>query len=145
MFFIFKGLLAAVECQQHLLGYILGIGAAAQVAVSQADASDVIYAPTDNTIASAGGTVDGVCRAAGVPVISGEENACKVFGVATLSISYYNLGVTTGKMAIEILKGEKNISEMPIAYDEAPVKKYNKELCVALNLTLPAGYVAIGE
>ncbi|MBR3978474.1 MAG: ABC transporter substrate-binding protein [Oscillospiraceae bacterium] len=110
-----------------------------------ADASDVIYAPTDNTIASAGGTVDGVCRAAGVPVISGEENACQLFGVATLSISYYNLGVTTGKMAIEILKGEKDIAQMPIAYDEAPVKKYNKELCQALNLTPPEGYVAIGE
>jgi len=110
-----------------------------------ADASDVIYAPTDNTIASAGGTVDGVCRAAGVPVISGEENACQLFGVATLSISYYNLGVTTGKMAIEILKGEKDIAQMPIAYDEVPVKKYNKELCQALNLTPPEGYVAIGE
>ena len=110
-----------------------------------ADASDVIYAPTDNTLASAGGTVDGVCRAAGVPVISGEENACKVFGVATLSISYYNLGVTTGKMDIQILKGEAKISEMPIAYDEAPVKKYNTEICQALNLTAPEGYVAIGE
>ncbi len=110
-----------------------------------ADASDVIYAPTDNTLASAGGTVDGVCRAAGVPVISGEENACKMFGVATLSISYYNLGVATGKMAAQILKGEAKVSEMPIAYDEAPVKKYNKELCEALNLTPPEGYVAIGE
>ena len=110
-----------------------------------ADASDVIYAPTDNTLASAGGTVDGVCRAAGVPVISGEENACKVFGVATLSISYYNLGVTTGKMAIQILKGEADVSQMPIAYDEAPVKKYNAEICQALNLTAPEGYVAIGE
>ncbi len=140
-----------VKAELEALGYTCTMYAFADTndmqAVTQkaAEASDVIYAPTDNTLASAGGTVDGVCRAAGVPVISGEENACKMFGVATLSISYYNLGVTTGKMAIEILKGEKNISEMPIAYDEAPVKKYNEEICQALNLTVPEGYVAIGE
>ena len=140
-----------VKAELEALGYTCTLYPFADTndmqAVTQkaADASDVIYAPTDNTLASAGGTVDGVCRAAGVPVISGEENACKMFGVATLSISYYNLGVTTGKMAIEILKGEKNISEMPIAYDEAPVKKYNAEICQALNLTAPDGYVAIGE
>ena len=140
-----------VKAELEALGFACQLYAFADTndmqAVTQkaADASDVIYAPTDNTLASAGGTVDGVCRTAGVPVISGEENACKMFGVATLSISYYNLGVTTGKMAIQILKGEAKVSEMPIAYDEAPVKKYNKELCQALGLTAPEGYVAIGE
>ena len=140
-----------VKTELEKLGYTCTLYAFADTndmqAVTQkaADASDLIYAPTDNTLASAGGTVDGVCRAAGVPVISGEENACKIFGVATLSISYYNLGVTTGKMAIQILKGEADVSTMPIAYDEAPVKKYNKEICQALNLTPPDGYVAIGE
>lgn len=110
-----------------------------------ADASDVIYVPTDNAVANATGTVDGVCRAAGVPIIAGEEGICKGCGVATLSISYYDLGVKTGKMAAQILKGEADISTMAVDYAEAPVKKYNKELCDALNLTPPAGYVAIGE
>ena len=38
-----------------------------------------------------------------MPVVAGEEGICKGCGVATLSISYYDLGVTTGKMAAKIL------------------------------------------
>lgn len=109
-----------------------------------ADASDVIYVPTDNQCASAGETIDGVCRDAGVPIISGEENACAIFGAATLTISYYDLGVTTGKMAAQILRGEADIATMPIAYAQA-TKKYNKEICEDLNLTIPEGYTPIGQ
>ena len=114
------------------------------VAQKAADKSDVLYVPTDNQCASAGGIIDGVCRDAGVPVIAGEENACAIFGVATLTISYYDLGVKTGQMALEILKGEADISAMPIAYAPA-TKKYNAEICAELNLTPPEGYVAIGQ
>ncbi len=109
-----------------------------------ADASDVIYIPTDNQCASAAETIDGICQAAGVPIIAGEEGICKGCGVATLSISYYDLGVTTGKMAAKILKGEADISAMPIAYAENFTKKYNADICKALNLTAPEGYTAIG-
>ena len=114
------------------------------VAQSAADASDVVYIPTDNTVASATGTVYDVCSAAGTPVIAGEEGICKVCGVATLSISYYDLGVTTGKMAAKILKGEADIAEMPIEYAPA-TKKYNATICEELKLTVPEGYVAIAE
>jgi len=106
--------------------------------------SDAIYIPTDNQAASAAETIDGICRPAGVPIIAGEEGICKGCGIATLSISYYNLGVATGKQAIQILKGEADISTMPIAYDEAPVKKYNKEICDELGIKVPEGYEAIG-
>ena len=109
-----------------------------------ADNSDVIYIPTDNTVANATGTVDGICRAAGVPVIAGEEGICSGCGVATLSISYYDLGYTTGKMAAQILRGEADISTMPIAYAENFTKKYNAEICDELGLSVPEGYVAIG-
>lgn len=110
-----------------------------------ADASDVIYVPTDNAAASAAGTINGVCSAAGVPVIAGEEGICAGCGVATLSISYYDLGVTTGKMAAKVLKGEADISTMPIQYAENFTKKYNKDICAELELTAPEGYVAVGE
>ena len=109
-----------------------------------ADESDVIYIPTDNQAASAAETIDGICRPAGVPIIAGEEGLAKVCGVATLSISYYDLGVTTGKMAIQILKGEAMIGEMPIQYAENFAKKYNAEICAELNVTIPEGYEAIG-
>ena len=115
------------------------------IAQEAADESDVIYIPTDNQAASAAETIKGVCSAANTPVIAGEEGLCKGCGVATLSISYYDLGVTTGKMAAKILKGEAEISTMPIAYAENFAKKYNAEICQELKLTAPEGYAAIGE
>ena len=60
-----------------------------------------------------------------VPVVAGEEGICSGCGVATLSISYYDLGTATGKMAAKILKGESKIEEMPIEYAPEFTKKYN--------------------
>ena len=106
--------------------------------------SDVIYVPTDNTVANGTSVVRGICEAAKIPVIAGEEGICSGCGVATLSISYEDLGKTTGEMAAKILKGEAKISEMAIQYASAPTYKYNQELCDALGLTPPEGYVPIG-
>ncbi len=116
---------------------------AAAVTQNAADASDVIYVPTDNTVASNKELIDNVCRPAGVPIIAGEEGICAGCGVATLSISYYDLGVATGKMAAKILTGEANISEMPIGYAETQTPKYNADICADLGLKAPEGYVEI--
>ena len=64
--------------------------------------------------------------------------------MATLSISYYDLGVTTGKMAARILTGEANISAMPIEFTEA-TPKYNAAMCETLGITPLEGYAAIEE
>ena len=112
----------------------------AAVATACAAASDVIYIPTDNTAASCASTIDGAIG--DTPVIAGEEGICSGCGVATLSISYYDLGVKTGEMAIAILKGESKVSEMPIEYANA-TKKYNADKCGALGITVPSDYVAI--
>ena len=108
------------------------------------DANDVLYIPTDNTAASCTEAINNVAEPAGVPIIAGEEGICAGCGIATLSINYYDLGVTTGKMAAKILTGEANISEMPIEYFPDPVKKYNPAICEALGITVPEDYVAIG-
>lgn len=110
------------------------------VTQTAADNSDVIYVPTDNTVASAAGIVDGICQPAGVPVITGEEGICKGCGVATLSISYYDLGVKTAEMAAQILTGEADISTMPIAYADNFTPKYNAAICEALGITPLEGY-----
>lgn len=102
--------------------------------------SDAIYIPTDNTAASCAEIIGNVVREKKIPVFTGEENPAKVCGVASLTISYYDLGVATGKMAAKILKGEADISTMPIEYADA-TKKYNKEMCALLGLTVPAGYI----
>ena len=116
---------------------------AAAVTQTAADASDVIYVPTDNTVAANTGIVDNICQPAGVPVIAGEEGICKGCGVATLSISYYDLGVTTGKMAAKILTGEADISTMPIAYAENFTPKFNTVIGEALGIAMPEGYTPI--
>ena len=107
-----------------------------------ADENDALYVPTDNTVAANTGIVDGICRPAKKPVFAGEEGICSGCGVATLSISYYDLGYTTGEMAVKILKGESDVSDMPIEYTDV-TKKYNKTICDDLGLTVPEGYEAI--
>lgn len=115
------------------------------VAKTAADESDVIYVPTDNTVASNASIIDNVCRPAKIPVIAGEEGICGKCGVATLSISYYDLGVATGKMAAKVLTGESKIEEMKIEYAPEFTKKYNKEICKDLGIEIPDDYVAIEE
>ena len=112
------------------------------VCQNAANENDALYVPTDNTVAANTGIVDGICRPAKKPVFAGEEGICSGCGVATLSISYYDLGYTTGEMAVKILNGEADISSMPIEYTDV-TKKYNKTVCDELGLTVPEGYVAI--
>ena len=114
----------------------------ASVTQSAADNCDVIYVPTDNTVANNTGIVDNICRGK-VPVFAGEEGICSGCGVATLSISYYDLGYATGLMAAKILTGEAKVSEMPIEYAASFARKYNPAICADLGLTPPAGYEAI--
>ena len=114
----------------------------ASVTQNAADNSDVLYVPTDNTVANNTGIVDNICHGK-VPVFAGEEGICAGCGVATLSISYYDLGVATGKMAVKILTGEADVSEMPIEYAPNFTKKYNETTCADLGITPPDGYQAI--
>lgn len=115
----------------------------AAVTQAAADASDVLYIPTDNTAASGISIIDGICRPAKVPVFAGEESLCAGGGVATLSISYYDLGVATGRMAAKILSGQAKICDMPIEYAPQFTAKYNPEICTALGLTPPEGYIPL--
>ena len=112
----------------------------AQVAEAAAAACDVLYIPTDNTAASCTETINNVVLPTGTPIIAGEAGICSGCGIATLSISYYELGKTTGAMAAKILKGEADISEMPIEYDNNPVKKFNETNCAELNIVVPEDY-----
>ena len=115
----------------------------ASVTMNACATSDVIYIPTDNTAASCTEAIRNVVEPEGVPVIAGEEGICSGCGVATLSISYYDLGVATGEMAYEILVNGADVAAMPIQFAPNVTKKYNAELCQILNVTVPADYVAI--
>lgn len=115
----------------------------AAVVTSAVANSDVIYIPTDNTAASNTAVIDSIARPAGVPIITGEAGICKGCGVATLSISYYDIGYATGKMAYEILVNGKKVEEMEIQYAPAVTKQYNEEIAKELGITVPSDYTAI--
>ena len=115
------------------------------VTATACDENDVLYIPTDNTAASCTEAINAIALPAGVPIVAGEEGICKGCGVVTLSIDYYELGRTTGQMAVKILKGESDVSEMPIEYYPEPVKKYNADIASKLNITVPGDYTAISD
>ena len=115
------------------------------VTQTAAAASDVIYIPTDNTAASNTEAIANVVIPEQVPVVSGEEGICKGCGVATLSISYYDLGYKTGEMAAEILADGADVSTMPVEFAPNVTKKYNAANCEALGITPPDGYEAIAD
>ena len=100
---------------------------------------DVLYVPTDNTMASSAETIKNVAIPAGIPMIAGEAGICSA-GIATLSIDYYSLGYKTGEMAYEILKNGKKPGDMDVEFADKFTKMYNEENCKALNITVPDGY-----
>lgn len=115
-----------------------------QAVVSSAvEDADAMYIPTDNTAASNMTIVSNVCTGAGVPVICGEEGMCGVGGLATVSISYYDIGYACGEMAYDILVNGADVSSMPIGYATTPVKKYNPDFADAIGFEMPEGYEAI--
>ncbi|MBM6925987.1 ABC transporter substrate-binding protein [Pseudoflavonifractor phocaeensis] len=127
-------------CTQYAFTDVNDLSSVVQTAC---DGSDVIYVPTDNTAAANTETIANVVIPAGVPVIAGESGICSGCGVATLSISYYDIGYKTGEMAAQILTGEADISTMPVEFAPNVTKMYNAANCEALNLTMPEGYEPI--
>lgn len=112
----------------------------ASVTQNACDKSDVLYVPTDNTAAKYTDIIANVVIPAKKPVVAGEAGICGGCGVVTLSIDYYDLGYATGEMAVQILKGEKNIKDMAIEYAPEVTKMYNEANCKALGITVPEGY-----
>ena len=110
---------------------------------SACDGSDVIYVPTDNVAADCTEAINNVALPAGVPIFAGEEGVCSGCGVATLSISYYDLGYQTGLMAYEILVNGADPATMDIRFAPEVTKKYNEKLATELKVTIPDGYEAI--
>lgn len=137
-----EAFLADLGCESRLYPFsdsndLAGITAAAAQEV------EVIYVPTDNTVASNTGIIDNICRPAGIPVVAGEKDTCAGCGVATLSIDYYDLGYATGLMADKVLTGQADIAHMAIEYAPKFTKLYNPAICESLGLTMPADYQPI--
>lgn len=112
----------------------------ASVTKSACDASDVIYIPTDNTAASCTEAINNVAGPAKTPIFAGEEGIAKGCGVATLSISYYDLGYETGKMAYDILVNGADITKMEVKAAPKFTKEYIADRADDLKVTVPDDY-----
>lgn len=104
---------------------------------------DALYVPTDNTMAANTDIINNICLPAKVPVIAGEEGICTGCGIATLSISYYDIGYKAGEMAYDILVNGADITTMDVEYAGDLTKEYNAAICEELGITVPDDYTAI--
>lgn len=128
------------ECKEFTFVDTNDVTAVTQQAAAECDA---IFAPTDNTIASNGPAINNVLEPAKIPLIAGEQGICEKCGIATLSISYYDIGYKAGEMAYEILVNGADPAKMAIEYSKDLTKKYMADRCRELGITVPDGYVAI--
>jgi putative tryptophan/tyrosine transport system substrate-binding protein len=88
-----------------------------QAAESMVGRVDVMYIPKDNTVVAALESVITVANDKDIPTFVGEGDSVKRGAFASYGFDYHDLGYTTGKMAVEILKGTKP-SEMPVGFPE---------------------------
>jgi len=96
----------------------------------------VIYAPTDNTVASAIDALIGVANQAKIPVVGGSTSFVENGAVASLGFDYYQVGVQTADYVEAVLKG-KAISEIPVAFAKGSDLFLNLEAAEKLGITLP--------
>ena len=125
--------------KEYIIENVANVEEMARAAASECQ---VIYLPTDNTMAASVATLKEVFLEQGVPAIAGEEGICEA-GVATLSISYYSIGYDAGKMAAQILRDGTNPADMDIQYAKDFTKKYHADNAQALGVSIPDSYEAI--
>ncbi len=113
------------------------------VTMNAAEDCDVIFTPTDNTVASNTGAINNILEPAGIPLIAGNYDVAVECGIATVGIDYYDLGYKSGLMAYEILVNGKNPGDMEIGYADEYLKKYVPERAELLGIEIPEGYEAI--
>ena len=97
---------------------------------------DVLYTPTDNTVASAYSLVGKLCLDANKPIIGAEEAVVTKGGLATIGIDYYKLGKEAGYKAAEVLDGKKP-SDVEISTLSEMSFTINSDVAKKLNITIP--------
>ncbi|WP_420491690.1 ABC transporter substrate-binding protein [Neobacillus drentensis] len=106
-----------------------------QAAESMVGRADVLYIPKDNTVVSALESVIKIANDKNIPTFVGEGDSVKRGTFASYGFDYHDLGYTTGKMAVEILKGKKP-SEIPVGFPENLQLYINKKAAQEEGITL---------
>ena len=110
-----------------------------QVTESLIGKYDAVYVPTDNLLSSNISIITQVLNDHGIPSVGGEKAMCEQGALASLSIDYYNIGVTAAHQALDILQGKQKIEDMPVAFVSAKDCEYviNTEVAKQLHLKIP--------
>ncbi|MGF1752076.1 ABC transporter substrate-binding protein [Vibrio makurazakiensis] len=98
--------------------------------------SDVIYAPTDNTVASA---IEGMIVAANqskTPVLAGATSYVEKGAIAGLGFDYYQVGIQTADYVASILEGEKP-GNLDVKVAKGSDLFVNAQAAKELGLTIP--------
>lgn len=116
-----------------------------QAAESLVGRVNAIYVPTDNTVVSALESVISVANSEKIPLFVGELDSMERGAIAASGFSYYDLGYQTGKMAVEILKGNKKVSEIPVELPGSLKLVINKKAAKAQGLEVKQEWAEIAE
>lgn len=116
-----------------------------QAAESLIGKVDVIYIITDNTVVSALDSVIQVSNENDIPLFVGETDSVAKGAFAAFGISYEAIGYETGKMAVEILKGEKTPADIPAQYPTEVKLVINKKAAEEMNIELKEEWNDIAE
>ncbi|MBM6619417.1 ABC transporter substrate-binding protein [Bacillus suaedaesalsae] len=116
-----------------------------QAAESLIGRVDAIYVPTDNTVVSALDTVISVANSKDIPLFAGELDSMKKGSLAASGFSYFDLGYETGLMAVEILKGNKKPSEIPVAVPKSFALVINKIAAKEQGVEVKDSWKDLGE
>ena len=109
-------------------------------AESLAKRSDVIYALTDNTVASG---VEGLIEAAnqeGTPVVAGATSYVGKGAIAGLGLDYYDVGVQTADYVAAILNGQKP-GKLSVKTAQSSQLVVNLDAAQKLGVTIPESVV----
>jgi len=97
---------------------------------------DAIYVPLDNMIVSAMKTVSSLALKHKLPVFSADSGSVESGATACVGYSYPQVGLETGELVANILKGEKT-TEIDIASPGKIDVFINRKALETLNISLP--------
>lgn len=117
-----------------------GITATADIplaAQSLIEKVDCLTNLTDNTVVSSLPAILDMANEAGIPVFGSEIEQVKLGCLAAEGLDYIELGKQTGRMAAQVLKGEKKASELPFETIEEASLYVNAEAAENLGVEIP--------
>ncbi len=101
------------------------------------DKVDCLTNLTDNTVVSSLPTILEMANEKNIPVFGSEIEQVKIGCLAAEGLDYVALGKQTGKMAAQVLKGEKKASELPYETIEDASFYVNEKVAENLGIEVP--------